>query len=199
MKNVNIILDTDVGSDCDDMAALAYLVYAKRYLGVNIGAITYSHTSPYGVGCIRALFRSLGESIPPVGASKIIEGSRDLYCREVFNRFATEEDALPHLDATKLLRSVLAENENSVICAIGPMTNIAALLESEADEILFAILNTYETLATHSGLMPGYCKSVDWRTKNGVPCGYNYLADNYYFLLSAYVGRGKLSHPAVAI
>lgn len=72
-------------------------------------------------------------------------------------------------------------------------------LDERADEILFAILNTYETLATHSGLMPGYCKSVDWRTKNGVPCGYNYLADNYYFLLSAYVGRGKLSHPAVAI
>lgn len=70
-------------------------------------------------------------------------------------------------------------------------------LENEADEILFNILNTYEKEMTHSGLMPGYCQSVDWRTKNGVRCGYNYLADNYYFLLSVYAGKNKFPHPAV--
>ncbi|MBO5287025.1 MAG: hypothetical protein J6B34_02760 [Clostridia bacterium] len=71
-------------------------------------------------------------------------------------------------------------------------------LEKETDKILFTILNTYEKYMTHSGLMPGYCQSVDWRTKNGVPCGYNYLADNYYFLLSVYAGKHKIPHPAVA-
>ncbi len=70
-------------------------------------------------------------------------------------------------------------------------------LHKEADEILFAILNTYEKYLTHSGLMPGYVCSVDWRTKNGVPCGYNYLADNYYFLLSVYAGKFKMPHSAV--
>ena len=70
-------------------------------------------------------------------------------------------------------------------------------MREEADKILFAILNTYEKDMTHSGLMPGYCRSVDWRTKDGVACGYNYLADNYYFLLSAYVGREEMSHPSV--
>ena len=70
-------------------------------------------------------------------------------------------------------------------------------MTKEADEIFFAILNTYEKEMTHSGLMPGYCRSVDWRTKNGVPCGYNYLADNYYFLLAAYAGKSGMTHPAV--
>lgn len=70
-------------------------------------------------------------------------------------------------------------------------------MEREADKILFAILNTYEKELTHSGLMPGYCRSVDWRTKNGVACGYNYLADNYYFLLSVYAGKCKMDHTAV--
>ena len=70
-------------------------------------------------------------------------------------------------------------------------------MEKEADKILFTILNTYEKEDTHSGLMPGYCKSIDWRTKDGVGCGYNYLADNYYFMLSAYAGKAKLPHPAV--
>ena len=70
-------------------------------------------------------------------------------------------------------------------------------LRREADDILFAIMNTYEKEMTHSGLMPGYCRSIDWRTKEGVSCGYNYLADNYYFLLSVYAGRHKMKHPAV--
>ena len=70
-------------------------------------------------------------------------------------------------------------------------------LDKEADKILFAIINTYEKEMTHSGLMPGYCQSVDWRTKEGVRCGYNYLADNYYFLLSAYAGKYKMKHPAI--
>lgn len=70
-------------------------------------------------------------------------------------------------------------------------------LEREADKILFTIMNTYEKEMTHSGLMPGYCQSVDWRTKDGVSCGYNYLADNYYFLLSVYAGKYKLPHSAV--
>lgn len=70
-------------------------------------------------------------------------------------------------------------------------------LTKEADKILFAILNTYETEMTHSGLMPGYCRSVDWRTKEGNSCGYNYLADNYYFLLSVYAGKYNYPHPAV--
>ncbi len=56
-------------------------------------------------------------------------------------------------------------------------------LKNEADKIFFTILNTYEKEFTHTGLMPGYCQSIDWRTKEGNPCGYNYLADNYYFLL----------------
>ena len=70
-------------------------------------------------------------------------------------------------------------------------------MRKEADDILFAIMDTYEKELTHSGLMPGYCRSIDWRTKEGVACGYNYLADNYYFLLSAYVGKYRMNHPAV--
>ncbi|MBO5262418.1 MAG: hypothetical protein J6B45_05170 [Clostridia bacterium] len=70
-------------------------------------------------------------------------------------------------------------------------------MNKEADDILFAILNTYEKEMTHSGLMPGYCQSIDWRTKEGVSCGYNYLADNYYFLMSVYAGKYKMEHPAV--
>ncbi len=93
--------------------------------------------------------------------------------------------------------------ENGGLCGMNGFHFITALykvgLDSEGDKILGAILNTYEKAFTHSGLMPGYAQSVDWRTKDGVACGYNYLADNYYFLLSAYTGKGKLKHSAVVV
>lgn len=92
--------------------------------------------------------------------------------------------------------------ENGGLCGMNGFHFLTALyrvgLKEEADRILTAILNTYEKEFTHSGLMPGYVQSVDWRTKEGNPCGYNYLADNYYFLLSVYTGHAGLRHPAVA-
>ena len=71
-------------------------------------------------------------------------------------------------------------------------------LRKEADKILFTMLDTFENEPTHSGVFPGYAghlRSCDWRTKEGIPCGYNYLADNYYFLLSAITGHYKVSFP----
>ena len=91
--------------------------------------------------------------------------------------------------------------ENGGLCGMNGFHFLTSMykvgLEKEADEIFKAILNTYEKQFTHSGLMPGYVSSIDWRTKDGVPCGYNYLADNYYFLLAVYTGKCKMPHPAV--
>ncbi|MBO5213124.1 MAG: hypothetical protein J6B60_06245 [Clostridia bacterium] len=91
--------------------------------------------------------------------------------------------------------------ENGGLCGMNGFHFLTAMykvgMEKEADKIFKAILNTYEKEFTHSGLMPGYVQSIDWRTKEGVACGYNYLADNYYFLLAAYTGKGKIKHPAV--
>lgn len=135
MKKLDLIFDTDVGSDCDDMMALAYLVYAKRYLNVDIKAVTHCHNCPNGVPTIRAFFRHLGEDIPPLGKMPGEQVVRDNYSHAVAERFATEEDFAPTLDAVKVLRRALAESEDAVICAVGPFTNIAALLESAGDEI----------------------------------------------------------------
>lgn len=91
--------------------------------------------------------------------------------------------------------------ENGGLCGMNGFHFLTAMykvgMDKEADAIFKAILDTYDKKFTHSGLMPGYVQSIDWRTKDGNPCGYNYLADNYYFLLAAYTGRGKIKHPAV--
>lgn len=89
--------------------------------------------------------------------------------------------------------------ENGGLCGQTAYHFIQALyntgMKEEADHILFTMLATFEREPTHSGLFPGYLQSVDWRTKGGAPCGYNYLADNYYFLLAAVTGHYGIPYP----
>lgn len=93
--------------------------------------------------------------------------------------------------------------ENGGFCGQTAYHFIQALYEvgmrETADEILFKMLDTFEHEFTHSGAFPGYMKSVDWRTKEGIPCGYNYLADNYYFLLAAITGHFGVAMPKVKL
>lgn len=136
MKGINIILDTDAGSDCDDMLALGYLLYAQKNLGIRIKAVTYSHVSPNGAAAIRSTFEFFGEEAPPIGV--MTEGTplKDHYAAELDRRFAKEKHRYPALDAVSALRKTLAESEEkAVICAVGPLTNISALLKSQGDDV----------------------------------------------------------------
>lgn len=91
--------------------------------------------------------------------------------------------------------------ENGGLCGQTAYHFIQALynvgMKEQADEILFKMMATYEREYTHSGLFTGYLQSVDWRTKGGAPTGYNYLADNYYFLLAAITGYYGIKHPTL--
>ena len=135
MKKLDFIFDTDVGSDCDDMMALTYLVYAKRNLNINLKAVTYSHNCPHAIAAIKAFFKDLGEEIPPIGRMPAEPVEKDNYSRAVARKFATEEDYAPVPDAVSVLRRALADSEGAILCAVGPFTNIAALLKSQPDEI----------------------------------------------------------------
>lgn len=89
--------------------------------------------------------------------------------------------------------------ENGGLCGMTAQHLIQALytvgMREQADGILFTMLATFEREATHSGVFPGYMKSVDWRTAEGRPCGYNYLADNYHFLLAGITGHHGVVPP----
>lgn len=93
--------------------------------------------------------------------------------------------------------------ENGGLCGQAAYHFIQALynvgMRSDADKILFTMMATYEREYTHSGIFPGYLQSVDWRTKGGAPTGYNYLADNYYFLLAAVTGYYGVKYPELKV
>ena len=145
-KIQNIIFDTDAGSDCDDMMALGYLIQAQKEKKIKINAVTYSHVSPHGAAAIRATFRYFREKAPAVGVMVNGNPFGDNYVEEVDKRFATEEDNAPAEPAVTVLRRALAECDGkTTVCAVGPLTNIGALLESQPDGI--SPLNGIELVA----------------------------------------------------
>ena len=132
---MDIILDTDVGSDSDDIMALAYLLLAKKKFGVNILAITHSQKTPLGIPLIKRMFDEQSEELPPVGSMVGGPSCDDMYCVKTAEILKIKCPKIIYPPAAKILRKALTETEKCVICAIGPLTNISALLESGPDEI----------------------------------------------------------------
>lgn len=133
---LNVIFDTDAASDCDDMLALGYLLQAQKEDKIKINAVTFSHPSPYGAAAIRATFRYFGVTPPPVGIMENGYSLQDYYAMGVAEQFAADKDKAPAESAVTVLRKALTQCEDkAVICAVGPLTNIGALLKSKPDAI----------------------------------------------------------------
>ena len=137
----NIILDTDIGPDCDDAGAIALLnIYADMGL-CHILAIGHCTSNPYGAGAIDAICRRYSRDDVEIGTWTGRSFLNDEVCRRYNmpitlqhpNRYRYEQPE----DVVQVYRRVLAaQPDNSVeIIAIGPLNNISALLDSEHDDI----------------------------------------------------------------
>ena len=128
-------LDTDIGPDCDDTAALALaLLYARRCGGKLIG-VTHCTSSPWGVGAIRAVLNWYGEKDIPVG-TLLDKGFLDDPALARYNKplaMTVSEAEREAEDAQKVIFDVLsAQPDQSVeFISVGPLRNLGNLLASE--------------------------------------------------------------------
>jgi len=140
-----IILDTDMGSDCDDVGALALLnKYANRGKAEIVGVIYSSGAVPYGVGVIDAINRYYGNDQVPIGASydslfgdpvdKMLAEKLARDTSAFHHRFITSTD-VP--EQTHLLRTLLADQEDTsvVYITVGHTKGLYDLLTSAPDSI----------------------------------------------------------------
>lgn len=137
MAKRNTILDTDIGPDCDDAAALALAVlYARRH-GRRLLAVSHCTSSPWGAGAIRRVLKWYGAEGTEVGTLKdagfLCAPQMEKYSRVLAQEVAPAEREAE--DATTVLRRTLARQEDGSveIVGIGPMRNLSRLLRSEAD------------------------------------------------------------------
>lgn len=151
MKNEPLLIDTDIGPDCDDAGALAiaYQLANKGYC--HVLGVSHCTSSPYSAGAIDAIGRYYGhENVPIAGCCKsnfLDTTVTNRYSSHIFaqcpHRFHSEQPE----DMVRMYRRLMAEEaDHSVICVgIGPLVNLAALLESAPDE--YSPLNGEELVA----------------------------------------------------
>ncbi|WP_214627923.1 nucleoside hydrolase [Paenibacillus agaridevorans] len=137
---VPIILDTDIGPDCDDAGAVAVLHALQSEGQLRTVGMMHNTSSPWGAGCLDAINVYYGRGDIPVGTLEApgflvgepYEKYNRLIATSCHNRYP-EGRSVP--DATSLYRQLLAEAEDGsvVIVAIGPLINLMHLLLADAD------------------------------------------------------------------
>ena len=88
---VPIILDTDIGPDCDDAGALAVLHGLAKRGEARIVGVMHCTSSPWGAGCIDAINAYYGRPDIPVGSLPEEEGFLREERYEKYNRFVAQQ------------------------------------------------------------------------------------------------------------
>ena len=137
---VKIILDTDLGCDCDDVGAAAVLCSLAKAGEAEIVCAASCISNPWGARMLSYELASLGFPDVPVGALAEKDFMADDWCGR-YARVYGENYHIPQPefeDAVRVMRRALAENNGGrdiTLAAIGPLRNIANLLRSEGDDI----------------------------------------------------------------
>lgn len=141
--SVDLILDTDLGPDYDDVGAMAVLHALADSGQVNILATVSSNRDEQVVPCIEVINTYFGRPDILVGAPKCDPGVTlttwhktkwtDVLPAKYAHRTGKSSDAP---DAVKIYRKVLSEQPDTsvVICTIGFFSNLKDLLNSSGDE-----------------------------------------------------------------
>lgn len=134
-----IILDTDLGSDCDDMGALTILHHLADEGKAEILCCTHCGTDESAHITLQVTNAHLGRPALPLGRYTAHPFLEEEACRRysapIAARYRAAGEFPPPEDATRLLRRMLATNTDVVLVTIGMLNNIAALLRSAPDDI----------------------------------------------------------------
>ncbi len=137
-----VILDTDIGPDCDDVGAVVTLLYYAKEYGFPILGICNCTSNRAGTGAVDAICRWCGTATPPLGQWSHPGFMDDPACHRyndaVAEKFspAYRDGTLKVEDETAFYRRLLAgaEDDGVIIVTIGMFNCLAALLRSGPDE-----------------------------------------------------------------
>ncbi len=134
-----IILDTDIGPDCDDTGAMAALMNLQKQGRVNVLGITHCTSDRYGDVVIQAICDWFGYPDIPVGTCRrsgfLNDGDALVYTKPIADAYCRTHTAPKTEDAVCLMRRLLYEAEEKVtLVTIGMLNNLSELLQSPKDE-----------------------------------------------------------------
>lgn len=136
-----VILDTDLGSDVDDVGALALANIFHNQKKINLLAVTHTTSGLYGPLVCEAINEFYGNEDIPVGVYK----GKEFLKKELVNNYPIPTSKVfPHKhsnvkkmpDALEVLKKTLKNNDHVTMIFIGQLLNLANLLKSEGGEEL---------------------------------------------------------------
>lgn len=142
---IPVIFDTDIGNDIDDVLAMEMLFNYDKAGIIDLLGISLSKSNRYTIEYADAYSRMHGYADMPLGfAYNGANPENGGYTKQTLDTLIdgkkilvpeiSPDSSLP--EGYKLMRKLLSEAEDGsvVIIAVGPETNLARLLMSEADE-----------------------------------------------------------------
>lgn len=130
-----IVLDTDVGGDCDDVGALVMLKSFVRENVADIACVTSCTTMEGAEHTIDTVLGYYGLHVP-IGVMTdppfMCDGDYNRYARQVKRKYGGNPAVA---DAVAVLRCTLATSDGKcTLVGIGPQRNLARFLQSGPDE-----------------------------------------------------------------
>jgi hypothetical protein len=133
----NLIIDTDMSSDCDDVGALAIAHQFANMGEANILAIMVNDGDPYTPACVDAINTYYGRPNIPIGVGRnLVLKTTSPYTEAVAKSFPNSVIHHPNLpDAVTLYRKILSQqpDHSVVMVSVGATTNVSNLLKSSPD------------------------------------------------------------------
>ena len=119
MNITKILVDTDIGPDCDDTAAIAMLNIYSNQGKCEILGIAHCTSNPYGAGTIDAICRYYGNDNIVISTYPKENFLNDDKCK-IYNKYITEnfdnryKTAQPE-SSLKMYRRILSEQPDKVL------------------------------------------------------------------------------------
>jgi len=175
----SVVFDTDMGPDCDDAGALALLAQMAKKYDVKILGAANCTSNPYGNGAIRAIADFCGIENLRIGQHEgyeiLADGNK--YNKAVAKKYTDSPKAAEN--ALEFYKKILskAENNSVTVISVGPLTNLAEILEKEP-----ALFNSkVNSIVAMAGKFPsgkefniesdiGAAKTVFEKFKNVIVC-----------------------------
>ncbi|MBQ8886060.1 MAG: nucleoside hydrolase [Clostridia bacterium] len=159
----NLIIDTDLGCDCDDAAALmiANILHKENY--TNILCVTHSLNDPEGGRCVELINRTYGNNIE-IGVSDCSKIDAEKYLtRFVYKLYEEYEPGKSFPEAMSLIKEKLAlvEDDSVTIACIGQLNNLAKLLKDPEGAML--LRRKVSSIVVMAGRFDDYGESYEWK------------------------------------
>lgn len=138
-EKVKIIIDTDLGADCDDVGALGVAFALEKRGRCQILAVGHCNLGEEGPQCIEIL-KNYYHCDFPIGVNDFQEvkhNNTHKFDTLLIEKYRGYIKNTSYENVVSLYRRVLAEQEDQsvVLISIGTLTNLAALARSSKDEI----------------------------------------------------------------